>query len=318
MLGNVAEVLRQWVVDIFVNAVLNISREEDRNAVLSWLSRSRDIIVSESDVKFKYMKLYNNIDASQSVALVVNSVSEAVKNYKQADLPTSVKIAIPLTLLAIPFAGGQAAGIAAFGSAIGVPVLLLIFLGSAGISSIIEACVSNMDAASHVKTIMEFIVKDEILRRMKADIRDGRQGSPEKPVRADMPEDTLALQARLLSLTPVEFEHHVMSLFDVPELQNVSVTKPSGDGGVDGFAVHKHGLIVVQCKRYAPHNLVGRPEVQQFVGAMTGHNAWRGYFVTTAGFTRQATEYFNGIENFVPVDMNMLTEWHIKPMVFDS
>lgn len=57
-----------------------------------------------------------------------------------------MKIALPATLAAIPLVGGHAAGIAAFGGALGVPVLLLIFLGTAGITSIIEAAVTNPEA----------------------------------------------------------------------------------------------------------------------------------------------------------------------------
>ena len=46
------------------------------------------------------------------------------------------------------------------------------------------------------------------------------------------------------------------------------VTKKSNDKGVDGFALHPEGFIVVQCKRYAPEYPVGRPLVQRFWGAI--------------------------------------------------
>lgn len=77
------------------------------------------------------------------------SVSEAVSNYRKSDLPLSMKIALPATLAAVPLVGGQAAGIAAFGGAFGVPVLSLVFLGTAGITSIIETIVTDPEARPH-------------------------------------------------------------------------------------------------------------------------------------------------------------------------
>lgn len=65
-------------------------------------------------------------------------------------------------------------------------------------------------------------------------------------------------------------------------------TKKSNDMGGDGFARHPDGLIVVQCKRYGPANLVGRPAVQQFKGVIKENDALRGYLVTTRPRPRPA------------------------------
>jgi len=54
-----------------------------------------------------------------------------------------------------------------------------------------------------------------------------------------------------------------------------------GDGGVDGvIREDKLGLdlIYVQAKRWA--NTVGRPDIQQFVGALNGQRATKGVFIT--------------------------------------
>ena len=59
---------------------------------------------------------------------MAKSISATASNYRKSNLPLSMKIALPATLAAIPFVGGHAAGIAAFGGALGVPVLLLVFL----------------------------------------------------------------------------------------------------------------------------------------------------------------------------------------------
>ena len=68
----------------------------------------------------------------------------------------------------------------------------------------------------------------------------------------------------------------------------------SGDGGIDGIIKEdKLGLdaIYVQAKRW--EGTVGRPEIQKFAGALQGHRANKGVFLTTSSYTREATEYAN-------------------------
>jgi len=66
----------------------------------------------------------------------------------------------------------------------------------------------------------------------------------------------------------------------------------SGDEGIDGIIKEdKLGLdvIYVQAKRW--ENVVGRPEIQKFVGALAGQGAKKGVFITTSRFTNEAKEY---------------------------
>lgn len=68
----------------------------------------------------------------------------------------------------------------------------------------------------------------------------------------------------------------------------------SGDEGIDGtIKEDKLGLdiIYIQAKRWKPGNIVGRPELQKFVGALAGQGAKKGIFITTSNFTREALEY---------------------------
>ena len=68
----------------------------------------------------------------------------------------------------------------------------------------------------------------------------------------------------------------------------------SGDEGIDGtIKEDKLGLdiIYIQAKRWKPGNVVGRPEIQKFVGALAGQGAKKGIFITTSSFTREALEY---------------------------
>jgi len=60
----------------------------------------------------------------------------------------------------------------------------------------------------------------------------------------------------------------------------------SGDEGIDGIIKEdKLGLdtIYVQAKRW--QNVVSRPEIQKFAGALLGKKARRGIFITTSTFT---------------------------------
>lgn len=66
----------------------------------------------------------------------------------------------------------------------------------------------------------------------------------------------------------------------------------SGDEGIDGIIKEdKLGLdvIYIQAKRW--QGVVGRPEVQKFVGALAGQRAKKGVFITTSYFTKEATDY---------------------------
>lgn len=74
----------------------------------------------------------------------------------------------------------------------------------------------------------------------------------------------------------------------------------SGDGGIDGIIDEdKLGLdsIYIQAKRW--EGSVGRPEIQKFVGALQGHRAHKGVFITTSEFTKDAQEYVKNINNKV-------------------
>jgi restriction system protein len=60
----------------------------------------------------------------------------------------------------------------------------------------------------------------------------------------------------------------------------------SGDGGIDGIIKEdKLGLdiVYVQAKRW-DNTVVGRPEIQKFVGALHGQRARKGVFITTSRF----------------------------------
>jgi len=72
----------------------------------------------------------------------------------------------------------------------------------------------------------------------------------------------------------------------------------SGDEGIDGIIKEDHlGLdnIYIQAKRW--EGTVGRPEIQKFAGALQGQRARKGIFITTSGYTKEATDFVSRIDS---------------------
>ncbi len=104
---------------------------------------------------------------------------------------------------------------------------------------------------------------------------------------------------RVVDLSPTFFERLVVELL-VKMGYGGSIKDAgkaigkSGDEGIDGtIKEDKLGLdiIYIQAKRWRPGNVVGRPELHKFVGALAGQGAKKGIFITTSNFTKEALEY---------------------------
>jgi restriction system protein len=73
--------------------------------------------------------------------------------------------------------------------------------------------------------------------------------------------------------------------------------KRAGDEGIDGIInedILGLDVIYLQAKRWEAN--VGRPEIQKFVGALSGQRSKKGIFITTSEFTREAIEYARNID----------------------
>lgn len=63
----------------------------------------------------------------------------------------------------------------------------------------------------------------------------------------------------------------------------------------------------MQAKRYAEDNVVGRPAVQSFAGALTGRG--KGVFITTSRFSKEARDFATArLDSVVLVDGEQLGE----------
>jgi len=95
--------------------------------------------------------------------------------------------------------------------------------------------------------------------------------------------------ADLLRLTPGEFEDFVGDLLEITgQCSDVRRIGGAGDQGADLVARDRFGRpFIVQCKRYAGHN-VGAREMRDFLGARGIYGADECMFVTTSKFTDAA------------------------------
>jgi restriction system protein len=84
----------------------------------------------------------------------------------------------------------------------------------------------------------------------------------------------------------------------------------SGDEGIDGIIKEDRlglDIVYLQAKRW--ENVVGRPEIHKFVGALQGQRAKKGVFITTASFSKDALEYAEKIDpKIVLIDGDRLGE----------
>ena len=107
------------------------------------------------------------------------------------------------------------------------------------------------------------------------------------------------LLSKVFEMTPAFFERLVVELL-VKMGYGGSIADAgkavgrSGDEGIDGtIKEDKLGLdiIYIQAKRWQKGNVVGRPEIHKFVGALAGQGAKKGIFITTSTFTKDAVDY---------------------------
>ncbi|WP_300639483.1 restriction endonuclease [Nocardioides sp.] len=128
------------------------------------------------------------------------------------------------------------------------------------------------------------------------------------------------LLKRILGQEPVFFEQAVLDLLMAMGFGGAdgkaTRTQLAGDGGIDGI-VDQDALglsrIYVQAKRYASDNVVGRPAIQAFVGALAGNQANQGVFITTSRFSAEATSFAQQVPTrIVLIDGERLTRLMIR------
>ncbi len=105
------------------------------------------------------------------------------------------------------------------------------------------------------------------------------------------------LLGEIVKLSPAAFEQMVIDLLSkmgYGAFENAGkTTSITQDEGIDGIIMEDKlgfNLIYIQAKKWSLDSTVGRPDVQNFVGAISGKGG-KGLFVTTAKFSKPASEY---------------------------
>ena len=139
-----------------------------------------------------------------------------------------------------------------------------------------------------------------------------------KKINDDLAADILQ-KAREMS--PAKFEQLVLDLllamgYGGTNKDLAKVTPISHDNGVDGIIPEDAlGLdkIYIQAKRYKEGLPVSKPEIHQFIGALSEQKASKGVYVTTSNFTQGAKESVNkAASKIVLIDGIALAQYMIE------
>jgi restriction system protein len=127
------------------------------------------------------------------------------------------------------------------------------------------------------------------------------------------------LGSKLATVDPFRFERIVLDLlvamgYGGSRDEAAAVTRKIGDEGIDGVINEDRlglDVVYVQAKRWKSN--VGRPEIQNFVGALAGRKAGKGIFITTSNFHENARDYAAGLhQKIVLIDGRRLAELMIE------
>ena len=133
--------------------------------------------------------------------------------------------------------------------------------------------------------------------------------TPEELIGAGHQMIQVALKQEILELTKKihwrRFEYLVLDLlikmgYGGSREEAAEISKGSNDEGIDGLINEDRlglDVIYVQAKRWK--RTVGRNELEGFVGALNGHHAQKGIFITTSDFANTAAPYIKKVQQKV-------------------
>jgi len=115
------------------------------------------------------------------------------------------------------------------------------------------------------------------------------------------------LREHLLAMSPTQFEQFVGRLLGAMGYENVTVTRRSGDAGIDVTADTEIGIlrlrVAVQVKKQRmKKGNVQRPVVSQLRGDMALLDVDQGMIITTSGFSKGAKEVAR-VRNVAPITL---------------
>ncbi len=149
-------------------------------------------------------------------------------------------------------------------------------------------------------------------RPVKADASDDKSQEADAEIIQKSPQEIISdaisqihtsladdLMSEVMKLNPYQFEALVVKLlvkmgYGSDMEASAQVTKKSNDEGIDGIVTSDRfgfDAIYIQAKQWKNDSVVGRPEVQKFLGALAGQGASKGIYITTAHFSNEAKQY---------------------------
>lgn len=124
------------------------------------------------------------------------------------------------------------------------------------------------------------------------------------------------LREQILDMEPIHFEYLIKHLLEEMNYQNVEVTNPSNDGGVDVIADIELGITsvreVVQVKRHK--RTIQRKDLDALRGSLYRFNAVRGTIISTSNFSKgtKKAAFANGVAPITLIDGDKLIDLLIE------
>ncbi|GIV86879.1 MAG: restriction endonuclease [Chloroflexus sp.] len=178
--------------------------------------------------------------------------------------------------------------------------------------------------STFLRRFPEFIEFQRTTQLSTDDIRneneeDSKPRTPEETIETAYQKLRESLTAELLQLikerSPSFFERLVIDLlikmgYGGTRKDAGEALGKTGDGGIDGIIKEDRlglDIIYIQAKRW--DNVVGRPEIQKFAGALQGQRARKGVFITTSTFSQEALDFASRIDSkIVLIDGSTLAQ----------
>lgn len=174
--------------------------------------------------------------------------------------------------------------------------------------------------AAFLKQFPEFIEFQNLKRdQQRNEEEEDLEKTPEESIEGAHQIIKQKLAAELLqnikSISPSFFEKLVIDLlvkmgYGGTRKEAGKAVGRSGDEGIDGIINEDRlglDIVYIQAKRW--EGVVGRPEIQKFVGALQGQRSQKGIFITTSTFTKDAIEYASRIDSkIVLIDGDTLAQ----------
>lgn len=179
------------------------------------------------------------------------------------------------------------------------------------------------DPASSIRVYKSTVTREKPLESSAIETADAAALTPIEQVQNGIERINQEIAAdlldRLQGKEPGFFEQAVVDLLLAMGYGGTTgagnVTQLSNDGGIDGVIdqdILGLNRVYIQAKRYASGNTVGRPDLQAFVGALSG-KADSGVFITTSAFSTGAREYANNVPTrIILIDGKRLTSLMIR------